>query len=51
MGFSSTNKRYGIGFYENSKIQIWGYENTTSYNFDYKLKRWYHIVVTYENDN
>lgn len=50
IGSNSNNAIYGFGFSSNC-IQVYGYNNTTSYNCVYYYDQWIHITVTYQNGN
>ena len=50
-GIDNSNQRFGIGIRgaENS-INVWGHGNTTTYNYTFNLKQWYHAVITFADD-
>lgn len=50
-GYPSTNNRYGLGIAKDfTSFQVFGYSNTTTYNYSVELKKWYHIVFTFDTD-
>jgi hypothetical protein len=50
-GYPSTNNRYGLGIAKDfTSFKVFGYSNTTTYNYSVELKKWYHIVFTFDTD-
>jgi hypothetical protein len=50
-GYPSTNNRYGLGIAKDfTSFRVFGYSNTTTYNYSVELKKWYHIVFTFDTD-
>jgi hypothetical protein len=45
-GAASTNSSYTLGFAPGGEFEIWGFSNTTSYDFTATADKWYRIVVT-----
>lgn len=50
-GYDSANTRFGIGVNKDGgSINVWGRSNTTTYQYSFNLKQWYHAVITFAED-